>query len=200
VNPPRLNRIDRAGGAQQELRAGRRLVRCLRAGRPRGELVRNRLRARRPRGELVGDLAGKLAGGPAGQFAGHIADLIRSVAADAIADRRAKQRRPGVLASALGRRFGPPYLLLRNPYALDAFIAIQELREIFGLIGVDPDDDPGFSPWLFERVADVAHYRLPGRDRESVQRAPLFPCRFQARRGALSTCDQFWITHRAILP
>jgi hypothetical protein len=28
----------------------------------------------------------------------------------------------------------------------------------------------------------------------------LFPCRFQARRGALSTCGQFWITHRAALP
>ena len=45
-----------------------------------------------------------------------------------------------------------------------------------------------------------AHPRSSRRDRESVQRAPLFPCRFQARRGALSTCDQFWITHRATLP
>jgi hypothetical protein len=51
-----------------------------------------------------------------------------------------------------------------------------------------------------KRLADVAYDRLSGRDRESMQRAPLFPCRFQARRGALSTCDQFWITHRATLP
>jgi hypothetical protein len=59
--------------------------------------------------------------------------------------------------------------------------------EIFRLIGVGPDDDPGFTPWLLERVADVAYCRLPGRDRESVQRVALFRCRFQARRGALSS-------------
>jgi hypothetical protein len=90
--------------------------------------------------------------------------------------------------------------LERDLPAVRAFIAVEKLGEILGLVGVDPDDDPGFTPGLFERVADVAHYRLPGRDRKSMQRAPLFPCRFQARRGALSTCDQFWITHRATLP
>jgi len=121
------------------------------------------------------------------------------MAAHTEADRRAEQGRPGVLTGAFRRYFGPPPLL-RNLYALDAFIAVKELREIFSLVGVDSDDDPGFTPWLFERVTDVAHYRLPRRDRESMQRAPLFPCRFQARRGALSTCDQFWITHRATLP
>ena len=91
-------------------------------------------------------------------------------------------------------------LLERGLPALRTFIAVEKLGEILRLVGVDPDDDPGFTPRLFERVADVAHYRLPGRDRKSMQRAPLFPCRFQARRGALSTCDQFWITHRATLP
>ena len=105
-----------------------------------------------------------------------------------------------MLTSAFRRRFGPPYLLLRNLYALGAFIAVEEIREILRLVGVDPDNDPGLTPWLLERVADVTDDRLPGRDRESMQRAPLFPCRFQARRGALSTCDQFWITHRATLP
>jgi hypothetical protein len=91
-------------------------------------------------------------------------------------------------------------LLMRARPALCAFVAVEELGEVLGLVGVDPDDDPGLSPGLFERVTDVAYDRLPGRDRESMQRAPLFPCRFQARRGALSTCDQFWITHRATLP
>jgi len=84
--------------------------------------------------------------------------------------------------------------------ALRAFVAVEELGEVLGLVGVDPDDDPGLTPGLLERVADVADDRLSGRDRESMQRASLFPCRFQARRGALSTCDQFWITHRATLP
>ena len=105
-----------------------------------------------------------------------------------------------MLTVALRRRFGPPSLLLRNLHPLDAFIAVKELREVFSLVSVDSDDDPGLTPWLFERVAYVADYRLPGRDRESMQCTPLFPCRFQACRGALSTCDQFWITHRATLP
>jgi hypothetical protein len=91
-------------------------------------------------------------------------------------------------------------LLNRGLPALCAFVTVEELGEVLGLVGVDPDDDSGLSPGLLERVTDVAYDRLPGRDRESVQRAPLFPCRFQARRGALSTCDQFWITHRATLP
>src|SRR5207245_3291300 len=30
--------------------------------------------------------------------------------------------------------------------------------------------------------------------------APLFPCRIHARRRALSTCDQSWLTHRATVP
>ena len=105
-----------------------------------------------------------------------------------------------MLTVALRRQFGSPSLLLRNLYPLGAFIAVEELREVFSLVSVDSDDDPGFTPWLFERVAYVADYRLPGRDRESMQCTPLFPCRFQAHRGALSTCDQFWITHRATLP
>ena len=90
--------------------------------------------------------------------------------------------------------------LERGLPALRVFIAVEKLGEILRLVGVDPDDDPGFTPGLFERVADVAHYRLPRRDRKSMQRTPLFPCRFQARRGTLSACDQFWITHCATLP
>jgi hypothetical protein len=49
--------------------------------------------------------------------------------------------------------------------ALRAFIAIKEPGEVFGLADVDPDDDPGFTPGLVERVADVARDRLSGRDR-----------------------------------
>lgn len=84
--------------------------------------------------------------------------------------------------------------------ALCAFIAVEEFGQVLGLVSVDSDDDPGLTPGFLERVAGVAYDRLSGRDRESVQCAPLFSCRFQARRGALSTCDQFWITHRATLP
>jgi hypothetical protein len=91
-------------------------------------------------------------------------------------------------------------LLMRDLPSLCAFISIEELREVLGLVGVDPDHDSGFTPGLFKRVAYVTDYRLPGRDGQAVQCAPLFPCRFQARRGALSTCDQLWITHRATLP
>jgi hypothetical protein len=32
---------------------------------------------------------------------------------------------------------------------LRALITIEELREVSGLIGVDPDHDPGLPPWLF---------------------------------------------------
>jgi hypothetical protein len=105
-----------------------------------------------------------------------------------------------LMRSLLMRSLLTRSLLMRARPALCAFVAVEELGEVLGLVGVDPDDDPGLSPGLFERVTDVAYDRLPGRDRESMQRAPLFPCRFQARRGALSTCDQFWITHRATLP
>ncbi len=72
------------------------------------------------------------------------------MAPDTEAERCAQQCRPGVLTSALWRRFGPPCLLLRNLYALTAFIAVQEIREIFGLVGVDPDNHPGLTPGLFE--------------------------------------------------
>jgi hypothetical protein len=68
----------------------------------------------------------------------------------AVADRRAEQRRTGVLTGALRRQFGPPSLLLRNLHPLDAFIAVEELREVFSLVSVDSDDDPGFTPWLLE--------------------------------------------------
>ena len=91
-------------------------------------------------------------------------------------DAEAEQCRPGALASAFRRRFGPPGLLLRDLQALSAFIAVKEIREILGLVGIDPDNDPGLTPWLLERVADVADYWLPGRHRESMQCAPLFPC------------------------
>jgi len=49
-----------------------------------------------------------------------------------------------VLTSALRRQFGLSSLLLRNLHPLDAFIAVEELREVFSLVSVDSDDDPGF--------------------------------------------------------
>ena len=92
------------------------------------------------------------------------------------ADAEAEQCRPGALASAFRWRFGPPCLLLRDLQALSAFIAVKEIREILSLVGIDPDNHPGLTPWFLERVADVADYWLPGRHRESMQCAPLFPC------------------------
>ena len=77
---------------------------------------------------------------------------------------------------AFARWFGPPYLLMRDLQTLSAFIAIEKLCEIPGLVGVDPDDYPGLTPWFFERVADVADGRLSRRHCEPVQCAPLFPC------------------------
>jgi hypothetical protein len=62
-------------------------------------------------------------------------------------------------------------LLGRGLSALCAFAAVEELGEALGLIGVDSDDEPGLTPGLLERVADVAYDRLPRRDRESMQRA-----------------------------
>ena len=55
-----------------------------------------------------------------------------------------------MLTSTFWQRFGPPYLLLRDLYALDAFIAVEEVREIFSLVGVNPDNHPGLTPGLFE--------------------------------------------------
>ncbi len=92
------------------------------------------------------------------------------------ADAEAEQCRPGALASAFRWRFGPPGLLLRDLRALSAFIVVKEIREILSLVGIDPDNHPGLTPWFLERVADVADYWLPGRHRESMQCAPLFPC------------------------
>src|SRR5919108_1609934 len=113
---------------------------------------------------------------------------------------RSRLRRDLMKRDLLKRDLRQLCLLQHGLPSLRALIAVEELGEVLGLVGVDPDDDPGLTPGFLERVADVAYDRLPGRDRESMQRTPLFPCRFQARRGALSTCDQFWITHRATLP
>ncbi len=67
-------------------------------------------------------------------------------------------------------------LLERDLPALYAFVPVEELGEVLSLVGVDSDDDPGLTPGLLERVADVAYDWLPGRVRESMQSAPLFPC------------------------
>ena len=74
---------------------------------------------------------------------------------------------------------GSAVLLLGNLHPLDAFIAVEELLEVFSLVSVDSDDEPGFTPWLFERVGHVADYRLPRRDRESMRCTPLSPCRLR---------------------
>ncbi len=41
-------------------------------------------------------------------------------------------------------------LLKRDQPALRALVTIEELREVFGLVSVDPDDHPGFTPGLFK--------------------------------------------------
>jgi len=50
---------------------------------------------------------------------------------------------------------------------LCAFIAVEEFGQVLGLVGVDPDDDPGLTPGFLKRIADVAYDRLSGRDRDS---------------------------------
>jgi hypothetical protein len=43
-------------------------------------------------------------------------------------------------------------LLLRDLYAPGAFMAVEEVRELLGLVGADPDHDPGFfTQWPHER-------------------------------------------------
>ena len=85
------------------------------------------------------------------------------------AARRRAARSPG--REAHPRSTGQLCLLKRGLPALSVFIAVEKLGQILGLVGVDPDDDPGFTPGLFERVADVAHYRLPGREPKSIEQA-----------------------------
>ena len=78
----------------------------------------------------------------------------------------------------LDRDLRQPCLLRRDLLsALCAFIAVEEFGQVLGLVSVDSYDDPGLTPGFLQRVADVAYDRLSGRDRESMQRAPLFPCR-----------------------
>jgi hypothetical protein len=141
----------------------------------------------------------------------------------AVRDRRVQQRGAAVLAVRGWRllrherrlrherllrykRLLRQQCLLRHEHLLAghdcsrAVIAVQELREEFGFVGIEADDYPGLTPGLRERVAHITNDRLARRDGQAVQCAPLFPRRFQARCGALSTCDQLWITHRATLP
>ncbi len=53
------------------------------------------------------------------------------------------------MGNLLKRKLLKRDLLKRDLPALRALIAIEELREVFGLVRVDPDDYPGFTPWLF---------------------------------------------------
>ena len=45
---------------------------------------------------------------------------------------------------------------------MSALVAVKKIREKLRLIRVNPDDYPGFTPWLLERVAHIAHYWLCG--------------------------------------
>ena len=54
-------------------------------------------------------------------------------------------KRPGLERDRLDRR-----LLNRDLPALYAFVAVEELGEVLGLVGVDPDDDPGLTPGLLD--------------------------------------------------
>jgi len=79
-----------------------------------------------------------------------------------------------------------------------ACAALQEFREPLRLFGAEPDDGSRLSPWLLERVAHIADDRLGRRLLEALKRSPTLPGQFQAGGRMLCTCDQLWITHRAI--
>ena len=78
-------------------------------------------------------------------------------------------------------------LLKRDLPALCAFVAFENSARYSASPASISMTTRGLTPGLFERVADVAYDWLTRRDRESMLRAPLFPRRFQACRGALST-------------
>jgi hypothetical protein len=77
---------------------------------------------------------------------------------------------------------------------------LQEVREALGLFGTEPDDSARLAPWLLERVAHVPDDRLGRRLPHALKRSPTLPGRFQPRGRMLCTCNQLWITHRAIPP
>ncbi len=74
-------------------------------------------------------------------------------------------------------------LLKRDPPAPARTRHDRERCEVLGLVSVDSDDHPWFTPRLFKSVADVTDDRLPGRHGKSMRCAPLFPCRFQRVAG-----------------
>jgi hypothetical protein len=55
------------------------------------------------------------------------------------------ERRRYAVAAASAADAGLKRYLAR----LRALITIEELREVSGLVGVDPDHDPSLPPWLF---------------------------------------------------
>jgi hypothetical protein len=89
-------------------------------------------------------------------------------------------------------------MALRELKTLIGIVPLEKLGQPLGLVGAEADHGPWLSPWLAERVAHVAHYRLSRRLPEALERSPTLPGRFQARTRVLCTGDQLWITHRAI--
>ncbi|HEY3878258.1 MAG TPA: hypothetical protein VGM12_06620 [Trebonia sp.] len=100
------------------------------------------------------------------------------------------------LATAVG---GPPVFdRITVDGAVFTAAALEEIREALCLVRAEADDGARLPPRFFKRVAHISDNRLSRRLPYPLERSPTLPGGFQAGGRMLCTCDQLWITHRAI--
>src|SRR5579859_4787466 len=77
----------------------------------------------------------------------------------------------------------------------DAVMPVEQRGELVCVIGREPEDHPGLTPRLFERIAHVAGDRRHGIGYQAVDDAPALPGPLERRRGLLRLEHQLRIPH-----
>src|SRR5579859_676626 len=107
-------------------------------------------------------------------------------------DRQRPTRRP----AGFSRRLEPA--LLGGDHranGTDAVMPVEQRGELVRVIGREPEDHPGLTPRLFERIAHVAGDRWHGIGYQAVDDAPALPGPLERRRGLLRLEHQLRIPH-----
>ncbi len=85
-------------------------------------------------------------------------------------------------------------LCVHGPHAV---MTVKKRGQPLSLLGSDAEDDPGLTPWIFQRVAHVARHRRRRICAQAVHDTPATPCPLQGDSRSLSLLYQVRITHRA---